>query len=157
MTEPIVDQHFVVLGLARQGLAVTRWLVEQGAQVTGSDAKPEADLPGPIASLRDLKVNFVLGGHPLSLLDDCDVLCLSGGVPIDLPIVIEAQQRGIPLTNDAQLFVERCPAPVIGITGSAGKTTTTTLTGEICQAAHHTTWVGGNIGNPLISNLAEIL
>src|SRR5512143_440438 len=157
MTTPIADQHFVVLGLARQGLAVTRWLVEQGAQVTVSNAKPEADLQGPIDTLRDLDVTFVLGGHPLSLLDDCDVLCLSGGVPIDLPIVIEAQRRGVPLTNDAQLFVERCPAPIIGITGSAGKTTTTTLTGEIFKAAHHTTWVGGNIGNPLIGDLAEIV
>ncbi len=157
MTIPIADQHFVVLGLARQGLAVTRWLMEQGAHVTVSDAKPEADLHDPIDSLRDLDVKFVLGDHPLSLLDDCDVLCLSGGVPIDLPIVLEAQQRGIPLTNDAQLFVERCPAPIIGITGSAGKTTTTTLTGEIFKAAHHTTWVGGNIGNPLIGDLAEIV
>ena len=157
MTTPIADQHFVVLGLARQGLAVTRWLMEQGAQVTVSDSKPETDLQDPIGSLRDLDVKFVLGGHPSSLLDDCDVLCLSGGVPIDLPIVIEAQRRGIPLANDAQLFVERCPAPIIGITGSAGKTTTTTLTGEIFKAAHHTTWVGGNIGNPLIGDLAEML
>jgi UDP-N-acetylmuramoylalanine--D-glutamate ligase len=157
MTTPIVDQHFVVLGLARQGLAVTRWLVEQGAQVTVSDTKLEADLQGSLDSLRDLNLKLVLGGHPLSLLDDCDVLCLSGGVPIDLPIVLEAQQRGIPLTNDAQLFIERCPGPVIGITGSAGKTTTTTLTGEIFKAAHFTTWVGGNIGNPLIGDLAELL
>jgi UDP-N-acetylmuramoylalanine--D-glutamate ligase len=157
MITPIADHHFVVLGLARQGLAVTRWLVEQGAQVTVSDSQPEADLQDPIGALRDLDVKFVLGGHPLSLLDDCDVLCLSGGVPIDLPIVLEAQRRGIPLTNDAQLFVERCPAPISGITGSAGKTTTTTLTGEIFKAAHHTTWVGGNIGNPLIGDLAEML
>jgi UDP-N-acetylmuramoylalanine--D-glutamate ligase len=157
MTTTIADQHFVVLGLARQGLAVTRWLAEQSAQVTVSDTKPETELQEPILSLRDLNVRFVLGGHPLSLLDDCDVLCLSGGVPIDLPIVREAQQRGIPLTNDAQLFVERCPAPVSGITGSAGKTTTTTLAGEIFKTAHHTTWVGGNIGNPLIGDLAEML
>ena len=157
MTTPIADQQFVVLGLARQGLAVTRWLIEQGAHVTVSDTKPEADLQDPIASLRDLDVKFVLGGHPLSLLEDCDVLCLSGGVPIDLPIVLEAQQRGISLTNDAQLFMERCSAPIIGITGSAGKTTTTTLTGEIFKAAHHTTWVGGNIGNPLIGDLADIV
>jgi UDP-N-acetylmuramoylalanine--D-glutamate ligase len=157
MTLPIADHHFVVLGLARQGIAVTCWLVEQGAQVTVSDMKAEAQLQGPIESLRDLNVKLVLGGHPSSLLDDCDGLCLSGGVPIDLPIVLEAQQRGIPLTNDAQLFVERCPAPIVGITGSAGKTTTTTLTGEIFKAAHHTTWVGGNIGNPLISDLKDIV
>jgi UDP-N-acetylmuramoylalanine--D-glutamate ligase len=157
MTTSIADQHFVVLGLARQGIAVTRWLVEQGARVTVSDTKSEAQLQGPIETLRDLDVKLVLGGHPSSLLDDCDVLCLSGGVPIDLPIVLEAQQRGIPLTNDGQLFVERCPVPIVGITGSAGKTTTTTLTGEIFKAAHHTTWVGGNIGNPLISDLKDIV
>jgi UDP-N-acetylmuramoylalanine--D-glutamate ligase len=157
MTTSIADHHFVVLGLARQGIAATRWLVEQGAQVTVSDTKAEAQLPGLIEALRDLDVKLVLGGHPSALLDDCDVLCLSGGVPIDLPIVVEAQQRGIPLTNDGQLFMERCPAPIIGITGSAGKTTTTTLTGEIFKAAHHTTWVGGNIGNPLISDLKDIV
>lgn len=157
MTTSITGQHFVVLGLARQGIAATRWLIEQGARVTVSDTKPEAQLQEPIDALRDLEVKLVLGGHPLALLDDCDVLCLSGGVPIDLPIVVAARQRGIPLTNDGQLFAERCPAPLIGITGSAGKTTTTTLTGEIFKAAHHTTWVGGNIGNPLIGDLKNIL
>ena len=65
MTTPIADHHFVVLGLARQGLAVTRWLVEQGAQVTVSDTKPEAELQDPIDALRDLDVKLVLGGHPL--------------------------------------------------------------------------------------------
>ncbi|HEY4720401.1 MAG TPA: UDP-N-acetylmuramoyl-L-alanine--D-glutamate ligase, partial [Anaerolineae bacterium] len=113
-------------------------------------------LKAALESLRDIEVTYALGGHPLSLLDDCDVLCLSGGVPIDLPIVIEAQRQGVPLTNDAQLFVERCPAAIMGITGSAGKTTTTTLLGEIVRAAGHTTWVGGNIGNPLIGDLASI-
>ncbi len=157
MTTTIADQRFVVLGLARQGLAVTRWLIEQGAQVTVSDAKPEAELQDASDALRDLNVKYALGGHPLSLLDDCDRLCLSGGVPLELPIVLEARRRGIPLTNDAQLFMERCPAPIVGITGSAGKTTTTALTGEIFKAAHVTTWVGGNIGNPLIDDLAEMM
>jgi len=77
-------------------------------------------------------------------------------VPVDLPIVVEAQKRGIELANDAQIFVERCPAPVIGITGSSGKTTTTALTGEILRAAGFKTWLGGNIGNPLIADLASI-
>jgi UDP-N-acetylmuramoylalanine--D-glutamate ligase len=92
----------------------------------------------------------------MELLDGCDLVCLSGGVPMDLPIVVEAQKRGIELANDAQIFVERCPAPVIGITGSSGKTTTTALTGEILRAAGYKTWVGGTIGNPLIADLASI-
>src|SRR5450759_2714590 len=149
----IKDQKFLVLGLARQGSALARWLTAQGAQVTISDAKPIDQLQSEIDALRDVQVNYALGGHPIDLLADCDVVCLSGGVPIDLPIVLEAKARSIPLTNDAQLFVERCPAPITGITGSAGKTTTTTLVGEMSQAAEFITWVGGNIGNPLISDL----
>ena len=66
MTTPIADHHFVVLGLARQGIAATRWLMEHGAQVTVSDAKPAEQLQGPIEALRDLDVKLVLGGHPSS-------------------------------------------------------------------------------------------
>jgi UDP-N-acetylmuramoylalanine--D-glutamate ligase len=154
---PIADHHIVVLGLARQGLAAARWLAAQGSQVTVSDVKPAEQLTAEIEALRDVNVKFALGGHPLSLLDECDTLCLSGGVPIDLPIVAEARRRGLMLTNDAQLFVERCAAPIIGITGSAGKTTTTTLVGEMVRAARYQTWVGGNIGNPLIGDLAAIM
>ncbi|HEY4691248.1 MAG TPA: UDP-N-acetylmuramoyl-L-alanine--D-glutamate ligase [Anaerolineae bacterium] len=149
-------QRVVVLGLARQGTALARWLIGQGAQVTVSDAQPAPALSAALRSLGGLPIRFELGGHPLSLLDECDVLCLSGGVPIDLPIVLAAQKRGLLLTNDAQLFIERCPARVIGITGSAGKTTTTTLVGEMCRAAGRTTWIGGNIGNPLIGDLDSI-
>jgi UDP-N-acetylmuramoylalanine--D-glutamate ligase len=76
-------------------------------------------------------VSYALGGHPLDLLDGADLVCLSGGVAPTSPICIEAIKRHIPLSNDAQLFLERCPAPVIGITGSAGKTTTTTLVGKM--------------------------
>jgi UDP-N-acetylmuramoylalanine--D-glutamate ligase len=154
---PIADHYIVVLGLARQGLAAARWLAAQGAHVTISDVKPADQLTAEIEGLRDVPVKFALGGHPLSLLDDCDTLCLSGGVPMDLPIVEEARRRSLALTNDAQLFIERCAAPVIGITGSAGKTTTTTLTGEILRAAKYETWVGGNIGNPLIGDLDAIV
>lgn len=146
----------VILGLARQGKALARFFVEQGAQVTVSDARSAEALRGMLAELEGLPLRYVLGGHPLTLLDGCDLLCLSGGIPNDLPLVLEAARRGIPLSNDAQEFVMRSPAPVIGITGSAGKTTTTALVGEMVRAAGFTTWVGGNIGNPLIADLGRI-
>ncbi len=149
-------RRIVILGLARQGMALARFLVRAGAQVVVSDLRSEKALAEERAALAGLDIQFVLGGHPRRLLDGADLLCLSGGVPLDAPIVVEAQRRGIPLSNDAQLFVERCPAPVIGITGSAGKTTTTALVGEMCRAAGFTTWVGGNIGNPLITELERI-
>ena len=141
---------------------MVRFLVRAGAEVTVSDLRDEAALADRMEELAGLPVRYVLGEHPPGLLDQADLLCLSGGVPVDVPIVAEARRRGIPLSNDAQVFLARCPAPVIGITGSAGKTTTTALVGEMCRAASAgrsvsaRTWVGGNIGNPLIADLDEI-
>ncbi len=149
-------QRVVVLGLARQGRAMARFFAEQGAEVIISDLRQAAQLQEVMASLADLPIRYVLGGHPLSLLEGCDLLALSGGVPLTIPIVREAVRRGIPLTSDAQEFLARSPAPVVGITGSAGKTTTTALTGEMLKAAGFRTWVGGNIGNPLLGDLAAI-
>jgi UDP-N-acetylmuramoylalanine--D-glutamate ligase len=146
----------VILGLARQGMALARFLAEAGAEVTVSDLQGQEALAGQLEGLTGVPIRYVLGGHPISLLEDADVLCLSGGVPLDIPIVEEALERGIPLSNDAQIFLDHCPAPVIGITGSAGKTTTTALVGEMCRLAGLRTWVGGNIGNPLIADLAAI-
>jgi len=154
----LTGKSVVVLGLARQGMALVRFLAEQGASVTASDVKTADQLAEAIKSLDGVPIKYALGGHPIELLDGCGLLCLSGGVPVDLPIVVEAQKRGIALSNDAQIFVERCAqrAPVIGITGSAGKTTTTALTGEMLRASGFKTWVGGNIGNPLIADLGRM-
>ncbi len=154
MSDPLQGKTVVVIGFARQGRALARWLPTIGARVVVNDGKSAealrlnpADYPG---------VEFILGSHPEILLEGADLLCVSGGVPLDLPIIQLALRYGVPLTNDAQLFMERCPAPVIGITGSAGKTTTTTLTGEIFKRAGHRTWVGGNIGDVLLNVLPII-
>lgn len=152
------DKHIVILGLARQGVALARFLCAVGARVTISDVQA-ADAPALAASLAaiaDLPVSLALGGHPLSLLDDADVLCLSGGVSPDIPIVQAARARRIPLSNDSLLTLQQRPAFSVGITGSSGKTTTTTLTGEMLKASGLTTWVGGNIGVPLIDRLDGI-
>jgi UDP-N-acetylmuramoylalanine--D-glutamate ligase len=155
--DPLCGRHVVVLGLARQGRALGRWLPTIGARVTLSDSRSAdtlSDVQREFAA--QLNVQFALGGHPLDLLDDCDVLCVSGGVPLDLPIIQEAYRRHVRVTNDAQLFIERCPAPVLGITGSAGKTTTTALTGAMCRASGRETFVGGNIGEVLLDVLPRI-
>jgi UDP-N-acetylmuramoylalanine--D-glutamate ligase len=154
--DSLFGKRVVVLGFARQGKALARWLPTVGAKAIISDTRTAEVLGAEMAPFSDSAIEFVLGGHPLTLLDHADVLCISGGVALDLPIVQEAQARGIPLTNDAQLFLERCPAPVIGITGSAGKTTTTALTGAILRRAGYTTHVGGNIGDVLLDVLPEI-
>jgi UDP-N-acetylmuramoylalanine--D-glutamate ligase len=155
-TRDLAGKRVVVLGLARQGVAMARFLARAGAQVTVSDLKTKAELADSLAALADLPVRYALGGHPMSLLRGTDLICVSGGVPLDIPLLVEARRKGIPLASDAQLFLERCPATIIGITGSAGKTTTTALVGEMGRAAGRTTWVGGNIGNPLLDDLERI-
>ena len=153
-------KHVLILGAARQGLALTRWLVRHGARVTLSDARAEADLNAARQSLADLPVEWAAGGHPLNLLDDKDIVCLSGGVPVTIPIVTEAVKRGISLSNDTQIFMEMAPCKTVGITGSAGKSTTTMLVGKMAETAFakapEHSWVGGNIGDPLINYLDEM-
>jgi len=141
-------------------MALARYLVGQGAAVVVSDQQPPARLQAELDALSGLPLEFALGGHPQSLLDGADVLCISGGVPLDIPIVQAARERAIPLSNDAQIFLERCPAMVLGVTGSAGKTTTTTLLGRMATAAGEAqgfqVFVGGNIGRPLLLDLERI-
>jgi UDP-N-acetylmuramoylalanine--D-glutamate ligase len=147
----------VILGAARQGLALARWLTKHGATVTLSDKHSEAELASAREALSGLPIQWVLGGHPVELLDHADMLCLSGGVPLTLPIVDAARKRGISLSNDTQIFMEAVPCKTIGITGSAGKTTTTTLVGEMAKEAYgNQAYIGGNIGDPLINYVDEM-
>ncbi|MGM0374235.1 MAG: UDP-N-acetylmuramoyl-L-alanine--D-glutamate ligase [Chloroflexota bacterium] len=153
------ERRVVIVGAARQGTSLARYLSEKGAQVTLTDQKTWEEMEKVREGLNDIDLEWVLGGHPLTLLDDADVLALSGGVPLTIHLVEEAQRRGIPLTNDSQIFLDQAPCPVIGVTGSAGKTTTTVLLGRMIeeQMGPERVWVGGNIGNPLIDVVDEML
>ena len=166
-------KRVLILGAARQGLALARWLSLHGARVTLNDTRSADELQTARESLAEYQIDWVLGAHPLELLDFADVLCLSGGVPLTLPIVVEAVKRGIPLSNDSQIFMEVVPCKTVGITGSAGKTTTTTLVGYMAKLAtaesrrqpegesssfilHPSSFVGGNIGDPLINYVDDM-
>jgi UDP-N-acetylmuramoylalanine--D-glutamate ligase len=162
----------VIVGAARQGIALARFLAVHGARVVLTDSRPEEFFSAVQKSLVDLPgalhpIGWVCGEHPLSLLDDAGLLCLSGGVAPTIPLAVEARARGIPLSNDSLIFLEQAPCKVIGITGSAGKSTTTSLVGAMAertmsfQAMGNSkrpakAWVGGNIGSPLISALDEM-
>ena len=149
----------LVLGGARQGIALARFLSEQKALVTLNDNRPIEAFADLLNDFAEYHIQTHFGDHPLNLLEECDLLCISGGVPLDLPIVKEATKRGIPLSNDSQIFFEGLKAKAIGITGSAGKTTITTMVGEIAKKAckkDQKTWIGGNIGTPLIPFINEI-
>ncbi|MGH2581804.1 MAG: UDP-N-acetylmuramoyl-L-alanine--D-glutamate ligase [Anaerolineales bacterium] len=151
-------KRVVIVGAARQGIALARFLVGQGADVVLTDMRSTHQLEAALDSLADLPIEWRLGGHSLRMLESADLLCLSGGVPSDIALVKEAKKRAIPISNDSQIFLEETPCKTIGITGSAGKTTTTMLVGRMLEAAgfFRKVWVGGNIGNPLITDVASM-
>jgi UDP-N-acetylmuramoylalanine--D-glutamate ligase len=144
----------LVVGLAREGTALACFLARHGARVTVTDTKPADALADSLAALAGLPVALALGGHPLELLDTAGIVFVSPGVPLEIPFLEEARRRGTPLSSETRLFTRLCPAPVIGITGSSGKTTTTALV--MLRAGGQRMWVGGNIGRPLIGHVGEI-
>jgi len=168
-----VGRRVLIVGAARQGLALARFMARNGAHVTLNDFHDEKKIVDACRNVRDTlpggsrgSVNWILGGHPFSLLDRIDLVCVSGGVPLDLPLLKEAQRKGAPTTNDSQIFMECVPCKVIGITGSAGKSTTTSLVGKMVQSAaeyenkpNHTSrvWVGGNIGVSLVDQVDQVM
>jgi UDP-N-acetylmuramoylalanine--D-glutamate ligase len=154
----------VILGGGRQGGALTRYLLAHGADVTLSDLHPaelmtqiEAELAShALQTGTQERLHFVWGGHPISLMEGASALFLSGGVSPAQPIVDAARAAGIEVTNDGCLTLKLAPADVIGITGSAGKTTTTTAVGMILERSGERVLVGGNIGTPLIDRLDQV-
>lgn len=150
------NKRVTVVGLGREGRAVTRVLAAEGAHVTVSDSREAPALAEALTALEGLEVRLSLGGHRPDEALDCDALVLSPGVDKRIPLVQEALRRGIPISSETALFLARCPAPIIGVTGSAGKTTTTTLIGEMLRGSTRPVFVGGNIGRPLLERLHEI-
>jgi UDP-N-acetylmuramoylalanine--D-glutamate ligase len=146
----------IVVGLAREGLDLTRFLVGVGAQVLVTDRKSADQLGMGLSQLADLPVAYHLGSDPVDELPRTDVVFASPGVPLDHPFLQTARERGIRVSSLIEVLFELCPAPVVGITGSAGKTTTTTLLGEIFRLAGRDVFVGGNIGKPLLGELGHM-
>jgi UDP-N-acetylmuramoylalanine--D-glutamate ligase len=157
MMTNLTGKRVLILGAARQGLAAARWLVRHGAVVTLNDNRTPGQMTAARAALAGVNVTWVLGSHPLEVLNSTDILCVSGGVPLDNPLAVEALRRGLPLTNDTQIFMEVVPCPTAGITGSAGKTTTTTLVGSMAKTAMgERAFTGGNIGDPLLNYVDDM-
>src|SRR5512138_598228 len=153
-------KRIVIIGAARQGLALARYLAKHGADVVLNDRRQPEQLSAEMESLSKYQIKWVTGGHPLSVLNPRpDMLCVSGGVPLENPLVVAAHSQEIPLSNDTQIFMDVVPCKTVGITGSAGKTTTTTLVGRMAQSSttgqYGRIWVGGNIGDPLLNYVDE--
>jgi len=146
-----------VVGLGRfgGGVGVARWLCERGAKVTVSDKAPAEQLEDSLRRLDGLDVAMHLGAHDERDFVEADLLVVSPAVAGDMPLLKAADAAGVPRTTEINLFLHRCRAPVVGVTGTVGKSTTTAMIGEVL-ARRFTTHVGGNIGRSLLSDLPRI-
>lgn len=150
-----LNKKIAVVGLAVSNTPLIRYLVEQGGLVSVFDQKTAGDLKGYLNQLNDLKLEYHFGEGYLTSLYGYDYIFVTPGMKKDLPVFQEERSRGAIFSSEIDLFLSNCPGWVVGITGSSGKTTTTTLVGEIAGAEYET-FVGGNIGRSLIEKLPVI-
>jgi UDP-N-acetylmuramoylalanine--D-glutamate ligase len=136
-----------VLGAARSGIALAGLLKQAGASVLLSDSKPVSELSAVIHEVEHKEIEMESGGHSERILE-MDLIGLSPGIPADIPILKQASRAGIPIAGEIEIASWFCESPIIAVTGSNGKTTTTTLSGDILKAINGGTVVAGNIGNP---------
>ena len=147
----LANKRVLVVGLGKSGVASALFLKKHGARVTVSDAKPEDQLRSEIPLLLDHGITVETGGHGDRTFRGQDLIVVSPGVPVDAPHLVQARALGEPVIGEIELAARFLPGPIVAITGSNGKTTTTTLVGEILGAGGLPTVVGGNIGTPAIS------
>jgi UDP-N-acetylmuramoylalanine--D-glutamate ligase len=141
----------LVVGLGKSGVASALFLKSRGASVTVSDTKPEAELRDEILLLLDRGVTVETGGHGDRTFRGQDLIVVSPGVPFDAPQLVQARNLGEQVIGEIELAAQFLPGPIVAITGANGKTTTTSLAGEIIKAGNLPVLVGGNIGTPAIS------
>jgi len=144
-------KRVLVVGLGKSGAASALFLAERGARVAVSDARSQEQLREEIPLLLDHGISVETGQHGERTFRDQDLIVVSPGVPFDVPQLVHARERGIPVIGEVELAARFLKGHIVAITGSNGKTTTTTLAGEIISAGGRKALVGGNIGTPAIT------
>jgi UDP-N-acetylmuramoylalanine--D-glutamate ligase len=150
----LADLRVLILGLGRSGLAAARLAAARGARVQIADRRTEEELGPYVAAARALGAEVRTGGHPEELARSADLLVASPGVPITADVIVEARRRGVPVWGEEELAFRFLRGRVLGITGSNGKSTTTSMAGAILRKAGIPGGVGGNLGTPLSDLLA---
>ena len=155
--DDLKNKRVTVAGLGNfgGGSSVARWLVSQGARVLVTDRDEAKKLERSINDLQGLPIEYRLGGHSDDDFRNADLVVASPAIAPNNAFLQVARHAGIPVTTEIRLFVERCPARILGVTGTKGKSTTTAMLGHILQPTFQT-WVGGNIGGSLLEKLPEI-
>jgi UDP-N-acetylmuramoylalanine--D-glutamate ligase len=146
MAFSVAGQRVVVVGAARSGVAAAELLARRGARVTVTDRKAEIEAAGALA---DRGIALELGGHRAETLASADLVVVSPGVPLDQPALKSARDAGVPIVGELELASRWLKGRVIAVTGTKGKSTTTTLAGRMLEASGFRVAVGGNIGVPL--------
>ena len=148
------SKKILLIGLAKTGVSTIKYLDKLGAKIVLNDIKDKNELKNILNELSDLKnVEYILGYHPENI-DDIDMVIVSPGVPLDLPFILKIKEKNIELIGEVELAYRLSNNPIfIGITGTNGKTTTTSLVGEIFKTAKFDTYTVGNIGNPVIDTV----
>ena len=149
------NQRVLVVGLGKSGVASALFLKERGARVTVSDTKSEDELRGEIPKLLDAGVTVETGGHGERTFRGQELIVVSPGVPVDVPLLEQARELGIAVIGEIELAARFLKGRIVAITGSNGKTTTTALTGEVISMGGWESLVGGNIGTAAISLVEE--
>jgi UDP-N-acetylmuramoylalanine--D-glutamate ligase len=151
-----LDKKVVIVGFGVSGVAVAKYMAKKGAKVTVTDTKKESELLESVNACAHLKIDYDLGRPNNKTLPHGDLIVLSPGVPLHLKSLDEARAANIPITSEVELAVlEIQEVPFVVVTGTNGKTTTTTLIGEMLKADGKTVFVGGNIGKPLLDYVTE--
>jgi UDP-N-acetylmuramoylalanine--D-glutamate ligase len=148
-------KNVLIVGLGRSGAAAARFAAAKGARVTVNDAADPQALAASVQEMTALGIPVIAGSHPVDVFTGSDLIVLSPGVPHTLPPVQAAAEAGIPVIGELALACRYVAAPMVAVTGTNGKTTVTTMIGDMLQRSGQTVFVGGNIGAPLIGHVAS--
>ncbi len=149
----VKGKKVLVVGLGKTGESSARFLMQQGAKVTATDSKNKNELTEVLRNLADLKIDYELGKINPKLFTSHELIVLSPGVPSNTEGLSDARAAGIPVINDLELAFEHIKAPIIAVTGTNGKTTTTTMIGDMLKNDGKKVFVGGNIGVPVLEHV----
>lgn len=150
------NRKVAVLGIGISNTPLIKYLYSMGADITAFDRSNEDKLGPLMEELKDLDIKFSLGDEYLKKLKGFDIVFRTPGMRYDLPEILSAKEEGAEITSEMEVFFELCCAPIFAVTGSDGKTTTTTLIYNMLKEQGYNCWLGGNIGIPLLSRVEEI-
>ncbi len=151
----VKNKKVTVMGFGRSGVAAARLLLEQGAKVTISDIKSKVELAEGLKTLAGFEFECETGGHKEETLRQSDLIIVAPGIPLSLPVLKKARETGVPIFGEIELAYHFCAAPILAVTGTKGKTTTCSWTGEMLRKSGIETAVAGNIGNLAFSAVAS--